>query len=211
MKNILFKQLIIIPVLYIIAKFLWDLLSKEFLPEILRGILSDLLGPLFLMTIVLWLFIYVFWKIPVLEKLTQLLFNTKPYIQGTWKGILKYEYEKKKIEKKVFLVISQIDGYSLYIRLFTNERISSSIFAKIVLYKGEYRIIYTYKNEESPDNKEENPSHEGFCQLDLGDNILQGMYYTTRKTFGELCFDKRKRKVISNFKNAQILFGEASI
>jgi hypothetical protein len=208
MKNILSKQLILIPVLYVVSKFLWDLLSVEFLPEILKGITSDLFGPPFLMTIVLWLFIYVLWKIPVFEKLTQYFFNTKPNIQGTWKGILKYEWDGKKTEKTVFLVIRQNDGYSLNIWLFTNERTSSSIFTDIVSYGGGHRIIYTYTNEEAPDNKEKNPSHEGFCQLDLVDNssTLQGIYYTSRKTFGELRFDKRKRKLIMNFENAQMLF-----
>jgi len=213
MKDILSRQLILIPVLYIIAKFVWDLLSVKFLPEILKGMMSDLFGPLFLMSIVLWLFICVLWKVPILEKLVQYLFKTKPNIQGTWKGILKYELDGKKAEKTAFLVIRQNDGYSLNVWLLTDERTSSSVFADIISYRGEQRIIYTYSNEESPDNKEKNPSHEGFCQLDLLDNssTLQGIYYTSRKTFGELRFDKKKRKAIMNFQKAQMLFGRVSL
>jgi hypothetical protein len=209
MKNILARQIILIPILYIGAKLLWDVIPVDILPEISQGIVSDLFGPPFLMGIVLWLFICVLWRLPVLGKLVQYLFGTKPYIQGTWRGQLKYDWEGKKAEKTVFLAIKQPDGYSMHISLLTNERISSSIFADIVPYGGGQRIVYTYSNEESPDNKEKNPSHEGFCQLNIidGANIFQGIYYTSRKTFGELRFDKKRRKVIIDFEKAQGLFG----
>jgi len=97
----------------------------------------------------------------------------------------------------------------MHIWLYTDERSSSSIFTNIVPYKGGQRIIYTYENEESPDNKVINPSHEGFCQLDIVDpsNCLDGIYYTDRKTIGKLVFDKRNKKVVKNYKNAQKLFG----
>jgi hypothetical protein len=113
------------------------------------------------------------------------------------------------MEKCVFLVIKQTDGYSLNIRLLTDERISSSIFADVISTGGTQRIIYTYSNEASPDNEDKNPSHEGFCQLDIVDtsNVLQGIYYTTRKTFGKLSFDKKCRKVIMDFNEAKKRFG----
>ena len=122
---------------------------------------------------------------------------------------MKYEWNKKKSEKTVFLVIRQLDGYSLNICLLTDERTSSSIYADIVLYSGGHRIIYTYSNEESPENKDKNPSHEGFCQLDIDgqSKTLHGIYYTTRKTFGTLRFDKRNKKIITNFEEAQKQFG----
>ena len=58
-------------------------------------------------------------------------------------------------------------------------------------------------------NKEKNPSHEGFCQLDINEalTILQGIYYTSRKTFRELFFFKRNRKIAVNYEEAQKLFG----
>jgi hypothetical protein len=209
MKNIIVKQIIFIPILYIVTKLLWDVIPINFLPEILKGVVSDLFGPSFLMALVLWVLFFFIWKFPILEKPVQYLFGTKPNIQGTWRGILKYEYEGKKMEKVVFLVIKQPDGYSMHIWLLTNERTSSSKFVDIVSYGGRQQIVYTYSNEESPDNKEKNPSHEGFCQLKMIDktNILQGIYYTSRRTFGELRFDKKNRKVINDFEKAQKLFG----
>ena len=209
MKNILVRQIIIIPILYVVAKLLWDHILAGILPDVVKGVMSDLLGPSFIMVIVLWGFIYFLWRIPFLGKLTHLLFGTKPNIQGTWKGKLNYEWDGKESEKTVFLVIRQTDGYSLNIRLLTNERISSSKFADIIPNDSIQRIIYTYANEESPDNKEKNPSHEGFCQLDKDDSShsLQGIYYTSRKTFGKLFFDRRKRKLVMNYKEAQKLFG----
>jgi hypothetical protein len=209
MKSILTRQIIVIPVLYVLAKLLWDSIPVELLPDILSGILSDLFGPSFIMAIILFAFIYVFWKVPLLRILAKFLFGTKPNIQGTWKGRLEYEWNDKKGEKIVFLSVKQIDGYSIHIRLLTDERISTSVFADIISNNGGQRIFYTYSNEESPDNKEKNPSHEGFCQLDVDEtsNILHGIYHTTRKTFGKLSFDNRNRKVVNTYKKAQELFG----
>lgn len=212
MKKILARQIIFIPLLYIVIKLLWDLLPTDKLPETLEVVVSDLLGPLFLMAIVLWLFICIFWKIPLLGKLSQFLFGTKPNIQGTWRGYLNYEWDGQKKEKQVFLTIRQTDGYSLNIWLLTDERTSSSIFADIVLIGGIQCVIYTYSNEESPVNKGKNPSHEGFCQLGIVEvsSTLQGIYYTTRKTFGELSFEKKKRKIGMTYKDALKLFGMQS-
>jgi hypothetical protein len=191
------------------VKWIWGLIPIDRLPEILKGVLNDLIGPAFLMIMTLLFFIHFFWKVPIFGKLAQLLFGTKPNIQGTWRGQLKYEWDGKKIEKIIFLVIRQTDGYSLNIWLLTDERTSSSIYADIVPYGGGQCIIYTYSNEESFKNKEKNPSHKGFCHLDIigASNTLQGIYYTTRKTFGNLRFDKRCRKIIMNFEEAKKRFG----
>jgi len=209
MKHILTRQIIFFILLYVGAKFLWDVLPIKFSPGLFGDIINDFFGPSFLIGIVLWLFIYVLWKVPVLEKITQMLFCTKLNLQGTWKGIIKYEWNNKKREKSVYLTIKQTNGFSVHIQLFTDERTSSSIFADIVPYNDELRIIYIYKSEESPINKEKNPSHEGFCQLNIinPSNCIEGIYYTSRKTFGELIFDKRNRKIVRSYKKAQELFG----
>jgi len=208
MKKYLDRQIIVIPVLYVVAKILWDSIHIGVLPDVLKGVMTDLLGPLFIMAIVVWTFIYIFWKVPVLGKLSQFLFGTKPNIQGTWQGQLKYEWEGKNGEKTVYLVVKQINGYALDIWLLTDERTSSSIFADIFLYKSTQRIIYTYSNEESPDNQERNPSHEGLCQIDIADELklLKGIYYTNRRTFGKLYFDKRNKKTVLDFEKARKLF-----
>ena len=209
MKNILTRQIIFILIFYALTKLLWNSLPVEKLPEILKVVVNDLFGPLFLIGILSWLFIHIFWKIPVLGKLTHFLFGTKPNLQGTWIGKLKYKWDNKESEKTVFLVIKQANGYSLDIWLLTDERTSSSIFADITTYRGMERIIYTYSNEESPDNRVKNPSHEGFCQLDILNvsNNLKGIYYTMRKTSGELTFDRKNKKIILDFEKAQKTFG----
>ena len=127
--------------------------------------------------------------------------------------LVKYEWEERKTEKPAFLVINQKDGHSIHIWLLTDERISSSVFTDIIPYRGGQRIFYTYSNEESPANKEKNPSHEGFCQLDIvnASTILQGTYYTSRKTFGELHFDKRSRRKVMNYEKAKKLLGEIKL
>jgi hypothetical protein len=209
MKNILTRQISLILIFYALTKLLWNSIPVEKLPEILGSMVNDLFGPLFLIGILSWFFIHIFWKIPILEKLTQFLFGTKPNLQGTWSGKLKYEWDGKKSEKTVFLVIKQTNGYSLDIWLLTDERTSSSIFADIMSYRSMKRIIYTYSNEESTENRVKNPSHEGFCQLDILSpaDSLKGTYYTIRNTSGELIFDKRNKKAILDFKKAKKLFG----
>jgi len=209
MKTVLIRQMVFIPILYVMAKYFWDSFLVGILPDVLKNVMSDLLGPFFIMVFVLWSFIFIFWKIPILGKLSQFLFGTKPYIQGTWLGQLKYKWNDKEIEKTVFLVVKQSDGFSIHIWLLTDERKSSGIFEEIIQYKGLQRIIYTYKNEESPNNKVINPSHEGFCQLDIvnSSSILKGIYYTDRKTFGCLCFEKRYKKIIMDFDEARKQFG----
>ena len=209
MKKIMARQIIIIPILYVLAKLLWDYILTGILPDILKGVMSDLFGPPFIMAVVLLGLVNFLWKTPVFGKVPQILFGTKPNVQGTWKGQLNYTWNEKDMEKIVFLAIKQTDGYSLDIWLLTDERISSSKFADIKPYGSIQHIIYTYANEESPDNKEKNPSHEGFCQLTIDDSTqaLQGIYYTSRKTFGKMFFDKRKRKIVMNYKEAQKLFG----
>jgi hypothetical protein len=66
--------------------------------------------------------------------------------------------------------------------------------------------------EDSSKNKEKNPLHNGFCQLnfDLRDspNVLQGIYYTSRKTVGEFDFTKRCKKVVMTYGEARKLFGQ---
>lgn len=210
MKSILTRQIIFIILLYAGAKFIWDVFPVDFLPGLFGDVMNDFFGPSFLMGIVLYLLIYVLWRIPILDKIPQFLFCTKPNLQGTWKGIIKYRWNNKKIEKSVYLTIKQTNGFSVHIRLFTNERTSSSIFADIIPYNCEQQIIYIYRNEESPNNKEKNPSHEGLCQLNIVElsNSLEGIYYTDRKTFGRLVFYKRNRKVVKSYRNAQKLFDE---
>jgi hypothetical protein len=120
-----------------------------------------------------------------------------------------YEKEGKQTEKTVYLVIRQHDGYSINIWLLTDERTSSSVFADIVPYKGNQRVYYSYDTEDSTQNKEKNPLHSGFCQFDIGTNpdILKGIYYTSRKTSGELIFNKRNKKIVMDYDSAKKLFG----
>jgi hypothetical protein len=207
MKDILKKQISFILILYVVSRVLWDLVPVSLLPDSLKTIINDFIGPAALMSIIFYIFIQIGWKIPIIKTITQFLFGTKPNVQGTWQGQLKYEKDGHETEKRVYLVIRQPDGYSINIWLLTNERISSSEFVDIILHGGVQRIYYTYKTEDSPKNKEKNPLHSGFCQLDIGNTSLTGIYYTSRKTTGELFFDKKSRKTVTNYEAAKKIFG----
>jgi hypothetical protein len=207
MMKILNRQLIFIPVLYVLAKLLWGMMPIHDLNETIKMVLNDLLGPLAVMGIMFLSCIYFFWKFPGLDFLVQFLYGSKPNFQGTWQGKLSYEYAGKKMEKNVYLVIKQPDGYSINIWLLTDERISSSVFADIVPYKGGNRIYYLYETDDSLQNKERNPLHSGFCYFDIGNTTLKGIYYTSRKTAGELSFDKKSMKIATNYEAAKKIFG----
>jgi hypothetical protein len=173
-------------------------------------LVEDFFGPAFFITLIILISINVLWQIPKIDRIIQFLFGTKPNIHGTWQGRLSYEFEGRKLEKIVYLVIKQTSGYSIDIGLLTNERTSSSTFAEIESYKGGQRIYYTYEVEDSSKNKERNPLHNGFCQLNFdlknSPNAFHGIYYTSRKTVGDFDFTKRCKKVVMNYREAKKLF-----
>jgi hypothetical protein len=208
MKNILNRQLIFIPFLYVLSKLLWGMIPIHNLNETIKMALHDLFGPAAIMVTMFLSCIYLLWKFPGLDILIQFLYGTKPNFQGTWKGKLSYEYAGEKKEKNVYLVIKQPDGYFINIWLLTDERISSSVFADIVPYKGGKRIYYSYETEDSSQNKEKNPLHSGFCYFTVGNNSLKGIYYTSRKTTGELLFEKKSMKIATNYEAAKKIFGD---
>jgi hypothetical protein len=132
--------MIFLPVLYGLLRLSWGLIPLDKLPQILALLVEDFLGPAFFMSLIIFISVNVLWRIPKIDQIVQFLFGTKPDIQGTWQGRLSYEFEGKNLEKMVYLVIKQINGYSIDIWLLTDERISSSTFAEIGSYQGSQRI-----------------------------------------------------------------------
>jgi hypothetical protein len=117
MKDILKKQIFFIPILYVTSKFLWGLMPISCLPDLVKMVINDFTGPAALMSIIFFVLFLIGWRIPGIKIITQYLFGTKICLHGTWQGKLFYEYEGKKQEKEVYLVIKQSDGYSMNIWL----------------------------------------------------------------------------------------------
>lgn len=119
-----------------------------------------------------------------------------PYIEGIWKGRLKYEdvYTKEWKEKEVELEIKQCMT-SANFRLHTDESDSNSICFSFVPdgIKSMHEFVYTFQNNPKPSCRDRSPIHYGTCKLDIvdGDN-MNGEYWTSRTTRGELTLKRIK-------------------
>ncbi|GHT78503.1 hypothetical protein FACS1894130_05190 [Spirochaetia bacterium] len=206
--TIINRLMILFPVLYMVFRLIFGVIPLSWLPVEVSELIEDFLGPPVMMSILVFLTITYFWKIPKLNPVIAFLLGTNPFLQGTWKGTLHYTFEGDKT-KPAFLVIKQNNGFSLDIWLLTDERTSSSTFTHIERYKGSYKLSYGYSTEDSSKNKEINPMHTGFCWLllDSTDSMkLRGMYYTSRKTVGEMEFSLRNKKAVLDYQKAMRLF-----
>jgi hypothetical protein len=205
----LLKLTICLPILFAISQYLWRLLPINFLPISIRLVVNDATGPVFLMTALIWLSCLFLWRLPLLGHFVRFLFGTNIYLEGSWKGTLYYTYEGEKT-KPAYLIIKQVNAFSISVWLLTDERTSVSRTASIIPYEGIYRLMYEYSVEDSPDNKERNPLHTGFCVLNIHSNgknkIINGLYYTSRNTIGKMTFTQKKWKITMDYQLAEELF-----
>jgi hypothetical protein len=150
--------------------------------------------------------------LPLLGHFVRLIFDTNVYFEGTWKGTLYYTWEGERT-KTAYIAIKQVNAFSINVWLLTDERTSVSQTASIIPYKGIYRLMYEYSVEDSPDNKEKNPLHTGFCVLGIHSNgkkkIINGLYYTSRNTVGKMLFAQKKQKIITDYQSAEKLFEDS--
>jgi hypothetical protein len=193
--------------IFLIFNALWELCSFPQLPKAWETIIELFIGPLTLLSGFLWFLFRVLWKIPVINTILRPCFAINPYLQGTWKGSLKYEWEQKHSEKEVFLVIIQADAFTIHCRLFTDEKESESLQATLSEYNGRWALMYQYQTLESFERRRENPVHTGTTVLYLDDTLkpwtLRGHYYTFRNTSGELEFKKVSSKLAKSYNSAQ--------
>jgi hypothetical protein len=205
----LLKLAVVLPILFAISQQLWKLIPINLLPSSMQVIINDDTGPAFVAAAILWLSGLLLWRIPLISSLISFLFDTNICLEGTWKGTLNYTWEGKK-SKPAYLVIKQKNAFEISVWLLTDERISVSKNADVITENGMKRIIYNYGVEDASENKERNPLHTGYCCLDFNKRgskkLLQGIYFTSRKTVGDMEFTQRKRKVITNYKLAESLF-----
>jgi hypothetical protein len=203
------KLTIFLPIIFATSQYLWGLLPINFLPASIRLVVNDATGPSFLMAVFIWLSCLLFWRLPLLEHFVRFIFDTNVCLEGTWKGRLYYTWEGEKT-KTAYLVIKQANAFSINVWLLTDERTSVSQTASIVPYKGIYRLMYEYGVEDSPDNKEKNPLHTGFCVLGIHSDgekkIINGLYYTSRNTVGKMLFTQKEQKVTTDYQLAEKFF-----
>lgn len=128
-----------------------------------------------------------------------------PDLQGTWKGTLKSTWvdpaTKKKISpKSVTLVIKQTFS-SVNCVMFTDESDSFSNTAQINEddESGIFRLSYNYTNRSKANVRDRSAIHDGAAILKVitdSEKKLEGEYWTSRKTTGDICVKFISRKLI---------------
>lgn len=195
-------------ILYIMIDSFWRKINFDMLPSPWGTIIELLIGPLIILSIENWLIFHIFWKTKYLGKLLQMLFDTNPSMYGTWAGTIKYKYQTEQ-EKSVFLVITQPDAYSIYCRLFTDERESTSETTSFLQDADSKKLIYTYRADEAVENKETNEMHMGVTELKLSvinkAVFFSGFYCTDRKTRGSITLKRISKKYATSYQDAQSL------
>ncbi|WP_067899907.1 Cap15 family cyclic dinucleotide receptor domain-containing protein [Nocardia vaccinii] len=122
-------------------------------------------------------------------------FTGKPNLNGTWRGELRSDFERdgQRIAPILTVLrISQTDS-AVRVTLFTGE--STSVTEQSELVKepdGRWRLTFVYTNKPRPEVSERSNQHQGTCELYVtgrGESIA-GIYFTSRKTKGELNFSE---------------------
>lgn len=117
--------------------------------------------------------------------------NDLPKIGGNYTGHISYTYkdlpEKKETQAKIDQTFLDIK-----VSIITDEVTSSTTTSEIVKENSNYVIYYTYIT--NPKNKfsNDNPIQRGTCRLDIFNDRLEGIYWTSRQTIGDIKFSLKK-------------------
>lgn len=109
-----------------------------------------------------------------------------PVLAKEYNGTLVSDFDG--VEHSGNIVIDQT-FLSLIIKLKTNESSSRSLTATFSNTQGIQFLIYTYQNDPRAEIQDRSPMHYGTAMLDVSNPaILEGNYYTGRKTRGSMKF-----------------------
>lgn len=136
-------------------------------------------------------------------------FVKMPNISGTWKASIDSNYinpETQEPQKNIeaYFIIKQTFS-SIKIRLLTNESSSDLLGGELVEDKNNsrYSITGVYFNEPKQSKRSDSPMHYGalFCKIIINNNniLLEGEYWTSRNSQGEIKFQKRIKEHCSSF------------
>jgi hypothetical protein len=137
-------------------------------------------------------------------------FVDRPYLKGTWKGVLESNYADPVTQQRagpieVYLVIRQTFS-AIHLRLLTNESASESMANNIP--KGEdgvYIVASVYRNTPRLGVRDRSTIHHGAVILSVEGNpvvSLRGEYWTDRLTRGEMQFLEKSDTLHFDFASA---------
>lgn len=138
------------------------------------------------------------------------LLRTGPVLRGTWRGVIR-PTEGDQQEIVAYLSVRQtFSGIAL--RLMTEESMSESSTAQLTQEAEGLAVVeYVFQNIPRDSFRLGSPIHFGAARLEgVGPHPqqLEGSYFTSRRTSGELAFSKRKTRVVHSFKDAEEIFGQ---
>lgn len=126
-----------------------------------------------------------------------------PHLGGTWEGELLSDYIYPETQKKGEPIPAKLEIKhefdSLKVTLSTNQSFSSSYVSDIWTDEADRKYLcYTYYND-ADQNRDNNPNHDGTAKLrvtrdDNSNLILEGHYFTGRKTTGKMTFKRISHK-----------------
>lgn len=129
-------------------------------------------------TVILFLYDKFLWKINPLD--------STPRLGGKYTGTIEYTDNNQKKRKSTKVIITQT-SLKVMVKITTNEITSNTITSNLIEENGEYVLYYTYITNPRSRYSDENPIQHGTCRLTkTGVNTLEGKYWTSRKTIGDI-------------------------
>lgn len=140
--------------------------------------------------------------------------SNRPNISGTWKVLLVSDYKNPDTLKVVDPKICYMRIYQTYsklsMRLMTDESSSEILAASVQQTTADgFRVIGVYMNEPKVLIHGKSPIHYGGISLSIQGsppNSLEGSYWTTRKTCGEMTLSNRSPELFDDYKSANEAF-----
>jgi hypothetical protein len=112
-----------------------------------------------------------------------------PCLSGKWNGEIISTYNSEKKPIPVEIVIKHL-FFNIQIRVKTNESTSVSTCASFDIDedRGLKQLIYSYQNNPKATVRDHSEIHYGTTRLEISDDItvLEGEYWTSRKTTGDI-------------------------
>jgi hypothetical protein len=144
------------------------------------------------------------WRLPIFKS----WLVPFPDIEGTWKGTFQSTWidsisDQKITSKAVTIAIKQTFS-SVSCVMYTDESDSYSTTAQIIEddESGVFRLSYNYTNRSRANVRDRSAIHDGAAILKIilkPEKKLEGEYWTSRKTTGDISVKFISRKLTQNF------------
>lgn len=114
-----------------------------------------------------------------------------PKIYGKYNVVIKYiDPKDNKCKSKQCSATIRQDLFSISLSLETDERTSDTIGCNLRKNDNVNYLYYVYKTTTKVEFLGLNPEQTGAVELRIFKNKLEGRYWTTSKTSGDICFVK---------------------